>query len=187
MTLLPKPSIHLNKTLTRLKSNLCWNTIYRFFEREIWQRVEYYFRIHPRSKILSLSDCTRTVKLLPRPSIHLIKSLTRLKSNLCWNTIYRVFEREIWQRVEYYFRIHPRSKILSLSDCTRTVKLLPRPSIHLIKSLTRLKSNLCWNTIYRVFEREIWQRVEYYFRIHPRSKILSLSDCTRTVKLLPRP
>ena len=135
------------KTLTRLKSNLCWNTIYQVFEREIWQRVEYYFRIHPRSKILSLSDCTRTVKLLPRPSIHLIKSLTRLKSNLCWNTIYRVFEREIWQRVEYYFRIHPRSKILSLSDCTRTVKLLPRPSIHLIKSLNRLKSNLCWNTI----------------------------------------
>ena len=44
-------------------------------------------------------------------------------------------------------RIHPGSKILSLSDCTRVVTLLPRSSIHLNKSLTRLKSNLCWNTI----------------------------------------
>ena len=62
-------------------------------------------------------------------------------------TLYSEFYREIWQRIEYFFRIPPRSKILSLSDCTRTVTLLPRPSIHLNKSLTRLKSNLCWNTI----------------------------------------
>ena len=46
-----------------------------------------------------------------------------------------------------FFCIPPRSKILSLPDCTRTLTLLSRPSIHLNKSLTRLKSNLCWNTI----------------------------------------
>ena len=46
-----------------------------------------------------------------------------------------------------FFRKPPRSKILSLSYCTRTVTLLPRLSIHLNKSLTTLKSNLCWNTI----------------------------------------
>ena len=61
------------------------------------------------------------------------------------------------------FCIQPRSKIPSLSDCTRTVTLLPRPSIHLNKSLTRLKCNLRWNTINRVFECEIWQRIEYFF------------------------
>ena len=80
MTLLPRPSIHLKKSLTRLKSDLFWNTI-TSFEREIWQRIKYFFRIPPRSKIHSPSDCTRTATLLPRPSIHLNKSLTRLKSD----------------------------------------------------------------------------------------------------------
>ena len=102
MTLLPRLWNHLKKSLTRLKSNLCWNTI-TSFDGEIRQRIEYFFRIHPRSKFLSLSDCTWTVTLLPRPSIHLNKSLTRLKSNLRWNTIYRVFEREIWQCIVYFF------------------------------------------------------------------------------------
>ena len=46
-----------------------------------------------------------------------------------------------------FFCIPPSSKILSLSDCIRTVTLLLWRSIHLNKSLTRLKSNLCWNTI----------------------------------------
>ena len=147
VTLLPRASNHLNKSLTRLKSSLCWNTIYRVFEREIWQRIDHFFRIPPRSKIPSLSDCTRTVTLLPRPSFHLNKSLTRLKSNLRWNTINRVFECEIWQRIEYFFCIHPRSQVLSPSDCTRTAALLHRPSNYLNNSLTRLKSNLCWNTI----------------------------------------
>ena len=62
-------------------------------------------------------------------------------------TLYNEFECEIWQRTEYFFRIHLSSKILSLSDFTRAVTLLPRPSIVLNKSLTRLKSNLCWNTL----------------------------------------
>ena len=69
---------------------LGWKAIYvatlysDFFEHEIWQRIEYFFRIPPRSKKNSLSDCTQTVTLLPRPSIHFNKSLTRLKTNLCW-------------------------------------------------------------------------------------------------------
>ena len=68
------------------------------------------FCIHPRSKILSSSDCTRRVTLLPRTSIHLNRSLTRLKSNLCWNTIWWAFEREIWQRIEYFFVYTPDQK-----------------------------------------------------------------------------
>ena len=115
------------------------------------------------SKILSLSDCTRTVTLLPRASTHLNKSLTRLKSDLCWNTIYPVFEREIWQRIKYFFRVPPRSKVLSPSDCTWVVTFLPRPSIHLTKFLTRLKGDLFWNIKIASFEREIWQRIEYFF------------------------
>ena len=155
MTLLPRPSNHLNKSLTRLKSNLCWNTIYRVFEREIWQRIEYFFCMNPRSKNFSLSDYNWAMALLPRSSIHLNRSLTRLKSNLCWNTINRVFECETWQRIEYFFCIRPRSKIFSLSDCNGAMTLLPRTSIHLNRSLTRLKSNLCWNTVASVWARNL--------------------------------
>ena len=122
-------------------------TLYSAFLRAKFDNVSIFLCIPSRSKIIFLSDWTRAVTLLPRPSIHLNRSLARLKSKLCWNTIQRVSEREIWQRIEYFFRIHPRSRILSLSDCTPAMTLLLRPSIHLKKTLTRLKSNICWNAI----------------------------------------
>ena len=62
-------------------------------------------------------------------------------------TLYSAFLSEIWKRIEYFFCIPPRSKITSASHFTRTVTLLTRPSIQLNKSLTRLKRDLCWNTI----------------------------------------
>ena len=46
MTLLPRPSVHLNKSLTRFRSNLRSNTIWPLFERETWQRTEYFFVYH---------------------------------------------------------------------------------------------------------------------------------------------
>ena len=203
MKLLSKPSIHLNKSLTRLKSDLCWNTKNsEFWARNLTTYQVLSFLYHIGQKF-SPSDCTRTRTLLPRPSIHLSKSLTRLKSDLFWNTI-ASFERETWQRIKFFFVYHPgqkffpphsvlgqwnsslnpqfiwispwldweaiyveklnsefwarnlttyqvlfcippRSKNFSPSHCTRTVKLLSKPSIHLNKSLTRLKSDLCWN------------------------------------------
>ena len=172
VTLFPRLWNHLKKSLTRLKSNLCWNTIASFWARNL-KTYRVLLRIHPRSKFLSLSDCTRTVTLLSRRSIDLNKSLTRLKSNLCWNTI-ASFEREIWQRIEYFFRIHPRSKFFSLSDFTRTVTLLPRPSLHLNKSVTRLKSNLRWNNYISSFWARNLTTYRVLFRIHPRSNFLPL-------------
>ena len=172
VTLLPRPSIHLNKSMTRLKSDLCWNTIQSVFEREIWQSIEYFFCIPLMSKILSLSDCTQTVTILPTPSIHMNKSLIRLKSDLFWNTTKRVFEREIWQRIEKFFCIPPMSKIFSASDCSWTVTLLTRPSIHLNISLTRLKSDLCWNTIKCFLSAKIDNVSSTFFKT-PKSKIFS--------------
>ena len=134
-------------------------TLYIEFLSAKFDNVSCNFSYTPSIKIFSLSDCTWTVTLLPRLSNHLKKSLTRLKSNLCWKTIASFWARNL-TTYRVIFRIHPRSKFFSLSDCTWTVTLLPRPSIHLNRSLTRLKSNLRWNTIYRVFEREIWQRIE---------------------------
>ena len=47
-------------------------------------------------------------------------------------TLYSEFESEIWQRIEYFFGYHLDEKIILLSDCTRAVTPLPKPSIHLI-------------------------------------------------------
>ena len=71
---------------------------------------------------------------------------------LGWKAIYvETLKARFWARKltthRVLFCIPPSSKILSPSDCTRTVTLLARPSIHLNKSLTTLKSDLCWNTI----------------------------------------
>ena len=50
-----------------------------------------------------------------------------------------IFELEIWQRVKYFFRRSPISDIISASEPTRIMTLLLRTSIHLKKTLTRLK------------------------------------------------
>ena len=90
--------------------------------------------------MISPSDCTRTVTLLTRPSIHLNKSLTRLKA-IYVETLYTAILSAKFDNVSStFFCIPTRSKIISPSDCTRTVTLLTRPSIHLNKSLTRLKA-----------------------------------------------
>ena len=111
-----------------------------------WARSLTTYRViflnQPRFRILSLSDCTWTVTLLPWPSILLNKTLTRLKSSLCWNTIRRVFERKFGQRIEYFFRIQLQSTILSLSDCNWTVTLLPRPSFLLNRYLFKRNDGL---------------------------------------------
>ena len=77
----------------------------RFWARN-WTTYRVLFSYTPYIKKNSLSEGTRTVTLLPRPSNHLNKSLTRLKSNLCWNTILRVFEREIWQPIQSFFLVY---------------------------------------------------------------------------------
>ena len=70
-----------------------WKALYvetlysEFFSAKFDNVASTFYRIPTRSKSLSPSDFTRTVTLLPRDSIHLNKSLTRLKSTLRWNII----------------------------------------------------------------------------------------------------
>ena len=64
------------------------------------------------------------------------------------------------------FRIAPKSKNLSPSDYSRTLTLLPRPSIHLNKSLTRLKSDLCWNIKKRVLSAKFDNVSSTFFVYH---------------------
>ena len=184
MTLLPRFSNHSKNSLTRLKCKLCWNTISSFWARNL-TTYRVLFRIHLRSKILSLPDCTWAVTLVPRPSINLNKSLTRLKSNLCWNTVASFWARHL-TTYSVIIRIPSRSTIIFLSHCTRAVTLLPRLSNHLKMSLTRLKGSLCWNTVASFWARHL-TTYSVIFRIPTRPKIFSFSDCTPTVTLFPRP
>ena len=176
--------------------------------REIWQRIEYCFRILSWSKILSLSDCTRrTVTLSLDPQFIWISPWLGWKA-IYIETLYNEFLSAKYDNVSSTFfvfyqgqKFFPSQTVLGqwhssldpqfiwkttwlvweaiyvetlyseflrakfdnvssfllytiefknyffLSDCTWAVILLPRPSVHLNKSLTRLKSNLCWNTI----------------------------------------
>ena len=60
------------------------------------------------------------------------------------------FEREIWRRIEYFFRIPHRSKILSLSDCNRTVTLPLDPQLIWISPLQGWKA-IYFETLYSEF------------------------------------
>ena len=78
MTLLRRPSIHLNKSLTRLKVAF-YETVQINFLSPKFDNVLSTFFVNQLDKKSSLLEPTRTMTLLRRPSIHLNKSLTRLK------------------------------------------------------------------------------------------------------------
>ena len=182
----------LDPQFIRTSPWLYWKSIIinlhkHIFEPEIWQRIEYFFHRPPRSIISSLLEPNRIMTLLHSFSNLLNKSLTILKVTFYDTAQAYFFEPEIWQRIEYIFRWPPISKITYLLAPTRIMTLLRRPSIHLNKSFTTLKVTFYENAQAYFFEPEIWQRIEYFFCIPPKPKILSPSDCTRAVTLLPRP
>ena len=79
MTLLHRPSIHLNKSFTTLKVTFHEIAQAYFFSPKFDNVLSTFFRRPPRSKITSLLDNTRIMKLLHRPSIDLNKSFTTLQ------------------------------------------------------------------------------------------------------------
>ena len=79
MTLLLRTSTHLNKSLTRLKITF-HETAQEFFLSSKFDNVlSTFFGRWTLSNIISVSEPTRIMKLLLRTSIHLNKSLARLK------------------------------------------------------------------------------------------------------------
>ena len=78
MTLLRWPSFQSNKSLTRLKVAFHETAQINFLSPKN-DNVLIIFRNLAGSKLNSLNELTRTMTLLRRPSIHLNKSLTRLK------------------------------------------------------------------------------------------------------------
>ena len=208
MTLLPWPSIQLNKSLTRLKSDLCWNkTLYSAFLSAKFDNVSSTFFVYhlgqtffpPQTvlgqwnsslnpqfnwispwlgwKAIYVETLYRTflsAKFDNVSSIFFVYHLGQtffppqtvlgqwhsaldpqfiwISPWLGWNaiyveTLYSAFLSAKFDNVSSTFFVYHLGQKFFLSDCTRTVTLLARPSIHLNKSLTRLKSDLCWNTI----------------------------------------
>ena len=78
MTILHRPSIQLNKCLTRLKTAFHETAQAKFSGSKFDDAFSTFFR-QPRSTISSPSEPTRIITLLHRPSTQLKKSLTRLK------------------------------------------------------------------------------------------------------------
>ena len=56
-----------------------------------------------------------------------------------WKRTKIIFELEIWQRIKYFLLRPARSTISPLSEATKTLTLLRRPSVPLNKSLTAMK------------------------------------------------
>ena len=79
MTLLRRPSIHLNNSLNRLKIAFFETAQINFLSPKNDNALSTFFRKSAGSKISPLLKPTGTRTLLRRPSNHLNKSLTRLK------------------------------------------------------------------------------------------------------------
>ena len=79
MTLLQRPSIHLNKSLTTLKMTFYKVAQAQFLSVKFDNVVSTFFVSYQYKKISTQSDPTSVMTLLHRTSIHLNKSLTILK------------------------------------------------------------------------------------------------------------
>ena len=156
------------------------------FELKIW-RVSYFFRRPPRWKIISVSEPTRIITVLRRPSIQLTKSFIRLKTAL-QETAQEYFLSSKFDNVlSTFFVDHLDGKLalfhhlLKLSNSLLDPLLIWKsPSLDWISLFMRLHKS------FLIFELKIWQ-VRYFFRRPPRWKIISVSEPTRNFTLLQRP
>ena len=146
MTLLPRPSIHLNKSLTRLKKQF----MLKHYIASFWARNLTTYRV-----LFSYTTWVKnsfSLRLLGQWHSSLNPQFIWVSPWLGWKaiyveTLYSEFLSAKFDNVSSTFFLYHLGQKLFLSQTTRTVTLLPRLSIHLNKSLTRLKSNLFWNTI----------------------------------------
>ena len=143
MTLLHRPSIHLNKSFTTLKVTFHEIAQANFLSPKFDIVLGTFFvgRRDQKSKITSLLEPTRIMTLLHRPSIHLNKSFTTLKV-----TFHEIAQAnflspkfDIVLGTFFVGQRDQKSKITSLLEPTRIMTLLHRPSIHLNKPFTTLK------------------------------------------------
>ena len=138
MTLLLRTSTDLKKSLTRLKMTF-HEIAQESFLSSKFDNVLNTFFVDDLYQILSLFH-----NLLGLWHSYLGPQPTWTSPWQHWKSFFMklhksIFKLEIWQRVKDFFRRWPISNIISVSETTRIMTLLPRTSTHLNKSLTRLK------------------------------------------------
>ena len=119
MSLLHRPSIHLNKPLTILKL-----TFYEIAQAELLSVKldnvgRTFFCKPPRSKIFTHSEPTRVMTLLHRPTIHLNKSLTISKRSFYEIAQAQILSVKFDNVVSPFFVNHLDQKISLTQDLLR--------------------------------------------------------------------
>ena len=192
MTLLPWPSIHLNKSLTRLKSKLCWKAIYvetlfsEFFSAKFDTVSSTFFLYHLGQKFY------------PSQTVHgqlnssLDRQLIWIRPRLCRKaiyveTLYSEFLSAKFDKVSSTFflyhlgqKFYPSQTILGQLHSSLECQLIwIRPWLG--------RKAIFVETLYSEFLSSKFDNVSStFFRIPTRSKFLSLSGCTQTVTFVPR-
>ena len=129
VTLLPRPSTHLNNSLTRLKA-IYVETLYSAFLSAKFDNVSSTFLLrHLYQKCSHPQTVFGQWHSSPDPQLLWIILWLGWKRFMLKHYIARFWAQNL-TTYRVLFCIPPRSKNLSPSDCTRTVTLLPRPSIH---------------------------------------------------------
>ena len=161
---------------------ICTSTV---FEREIWQRIKFFFRKPPRSKIITHLEPTRVMTILHRTSIHLNKSLTILKM-----TFYEIAQAQFLSGkfdnvVSTFFVNHLDQKLSLIQNLLGLWQSYIEPQFIWTSPWPYWKWLFMKLRKHR-FEREIGQRSKYFFRKPPRSKTITHSEPTRVMTLLDR-
>ena len=155
------------------------------FELKIW-RVNSFFRRPPRWKNISVSESTKIITVLRRPSFQLKKSSTRLKIAF-HETAQEYFLSSKFDNVLCtFFLDHLDGKLalfhnlLGLShSLVGPYFIWKSPSLDWISLFIKLRKSIF------VFELKIW-RVDHFFRRPPRWKISSVSFPTRIITFFGR-
>ena len=137
MTLLHRPSIHLNKSFTTLKVTF-HEIAQAYFLSPNFDNVLSNFFVEHLDQNLPLLEPTRIMTLLHRPSIHLNKSFTTLK--VTFHEIAQAyFLSPNFDNVLSNFFVEHLDQKLPVLEPTRIMTLLHRHSNNLNKSFTTLK------------------------------------------------
>ena len=140
MILLPRPSIYLNKSLTRLKA-VNVETLFSEFLSAKFDNVSSTFFVYHLSQNFFHSQTVLGQWHSSLDPQFIWKSPWLDGKAVYVETLYSEFLSSKFDIVSSTFIVYYLGKKnIHPSNCTRTVTLLPRPSIYLNKFLTRLKA-----------------------------------------------
>ena len=149
MTLLHRPSIHLNKSLTILKMTFYENAPAQFLSVKFDNIVCTFFGNHLDQKLALIQN------LLGLWHSYIDPQFIWTSPWPYWNWLFMKLQKHsfwAWNwHSKYFFRKPPRSKISTHSESTRVMTLLHRTWIHLNKSLTILNM-----TFYEIAQAQFW-------------------------------